>query len=416
MMRSLFVKIYLTVLASLAVVAVASGLFFHAMQDRDQRGFGERRDRFISALIPPANESEYLQQTVERLARAVHGDISVFAHDGRLLAQAGRPIPPDILARPGVEHRHGDWFFSDRLPDGRLLAARMDEPPGPIGRSPLLFMALIAVAIGIAAYPVVRHLTRRLELLRVGMEKWGDGDLSLRAEITGSDEVAAVARTFNQAAAHIEALMNAHRALLANASHELRSPLARLRMALDLHDEQPGPRTREEILRNLAELDALVEEILLASRLDHQGTASELVPVDLMGIVAEEGARNGVEVSGAPATVSGDATLLHRLARNLMQNALRHGAPPVTAEVTSEPAGTVVLSVTDHGPGVPEAARARVFEPFYRPAGHGETAGGWGLGLSLVSQIARLHGATVACEAPAGGGARFVVRFPAATT
>ncbi len=288
----------------------------------------------------------------------------------------------------------------------------MDEPPGPAGRNPLLMMVLIAAGIGFAAYPVVRQLTRRLERLRTGVERWGAGELSLRANVDGVDEVAAVAKTFNQAAARIEALLVTHRNLLANASHELRSPLARLRMAMDLYDRAPDTRTREEILRNLAELDTLVEEILLASRLDHMREAPGFEPVDLLAIVAEEGARSGVEVAGDAATINGDARLLHRLVRNLMQNALRHGAPPVLAEVRQAD-GKVRLVVIDHGPGVPEAERERVFEPFHRPAGHGETAGGWGLGLSLVSQIARLHAGTVACEAPAEGGARFVVVFPA---
>ena len=128
---------------------------------------------------------------------------------------------------------------------------------------------LVAAVIGIAAYPVVRQLTRRLESLRKGVEVWGGGDLSRRVPVTGSDEVAAVAKSFNEAAGQIERLVAAHRSLLANASHELRSPLARLRMAIDLYERSASDSTRDEIIKNLGELDALVEEILLASRLDH---------------------------------------------------------------------------------------------------------------------------------------------------
>ncbi|TIQ69604.1 MAG: HAMP domain-containing protein, partial [Mesorhizobium sp.] len=131
------------------------------------------------------------------------------------------------------------------------------------------YLVLIAGVIGLAAFPVVRHLTRRLEALRQGVDRWGEGALETRVAVNGKDEVAAVAASFNRAAAQIERLLAAHRSLLANASHELRSPLARLRMAIDLHaDGQSGP-VRDEIVRDLAELDALVEEILLASRLDH---------------------------------------------------------------------------------------------------------------------------------------------------
>ena len=115
-------------------------------------------------------------------------------------------------------------------------------------------------------------------------------------------------------------------------------------------------------------------------------------------------------VNGQPATVQGDPRLLTRLVRNLMQNALRHGAPPVTAELRSGN-GTVELSIRDHGPGIPASENERVFEPFYRPSGHSETTGGWGLGLSLVRQIARHHNATVRIESPADGGACFIVTF-----
>ncbi len=101
-----------------------------------------------------------------------------------------------------------------------------------------------------------------------------------------------------------------------------------------------------------------------------------------------------------------------RLVRNLMHNALRHGAPPVTAELSRAPAATVELRVRDHGPGIPAGEGERVFEPFYRPSGRGETTGGWGLGLSLVRQIAEHHGGAVRYESPSGGGACFIVTLP----
>jgi len=104
---------------------------------------------------------------------------------------------------------------------------------------------------------------------------------------------------------------------------------------------------------------------------------------------------------------------LRRLVRNLLQNAERHGAPPILVE-TGRSGAMVEIRVRDHGPGIAEGEGERVFEPFYRPAGRSETAGGWGLGLSLVRQIALHHGATVHHGRPDGAGTRFVVRFPAA--
>lgn len=403
---SLFLKVYLTLLASLALVAIASGIFMHLGQDEDE-GWGARRERFVAAMLPAGADASALQSTLARLAEAFDADLALYGADKRLIASAGEPLSADILQRPRRPDRE---FMVVRLSDGRTVAARMHEP-WRAGRNPLAYLALIAALIGVVAYPVVRHLTRRLERLRRGVDSWGSGALATRVADDGSDEVAAVARSFNKAADHVERLLAAHRSLLANASHELRSPLARLRMAIDLYEETGDQGTKSEIVRNLGELDTLVEEILLASRLDHLDELDHAEPVDLLGLAAEEGARSGVAVSGTPETVPGDPRLLARLVRNLVQNALRHGAPPVEVKVKKE-GGKVRLSVRDHGQGVPQDEKARVFEPFYRPSGRAESAGGWGLGLALVRQIAGHHGATVRYEAPADGGARFVVEFP----
>lgn len=407
---NLFVKIYLTLLASLAAVAVASAIFVRIGMDEQETGWHGRRDAVVAAMIPAGEDSASLQKTVDRLSRALDADIAVYDPQGRLIVGAGRPFPDDMLTSRWRREGNFHTMFT-KLPDGRSVVARM-PPLGPGGRNPIAYLTMIAAVIGLAAYPVVRHLTRRLERLRRGVEAWGSGALVTRVADSGNDEVAAVAKSFNQAAGHIERLIASHRALLANASHELRSPLARLRMAIDLYEQAPDAGRKAEIVRNLAELDALVEEILLASRLDHVGQLDYAEAVDLLALATEEGSRHDIEVSGTVATVKGDAKLLGRLVRNLMQNALRHGAPPVIVTVSREE-DRVQLRVRDHGPGIPESERQRVFEPFYRPSGRSEASGGWGLGLALVRQIAEHHGATARYETPPDGGACFVVTFPA---
>jgi signal transduction histidine kinase len=143
-------------------------------------------------------------------------------------------------------------------------------------------------------------------------------------------------------------------------------------------------------------------------------------PVDLMALLAEETARTQATLSvdeGAADgafTVPGDARLLRRLARNLLENARRHGAGSVVEVTLTRSGNGPTFDVLDRGPGVPEAERERIFEPFHRLAGHGEASGGVGLGLALVRQIARRHGATVTCLPRDGGGSRFSVRFGAA--
>lgn len=421
----LYVKIYLTVILTLGAVAVASGIYWSTAIDREELGWAQRRDRFVAEMLPTGEDPVMTQAIVERFAKAFDADIALYSTDGRLLAAAGEALPPPPPG--GFDDDEDDGWFGGRqhrrpfvidLGDGRSLVAQLDVPWDGPKRGALGYLVLIAGVIALAAYPFVRQLTRRLESLRAGVEAFGKGDLVARVPVQGRDEVAAVAKSFNAAAERIERLVGAHRALLANASHELRSPVTRLRMAMDLYETpQDGVatdgRAREEMLRNLGEIDELVDEILLASRLDHVRRLERTEPLDLFALVTEECARHGVEATGKPAEVKGDARLLTRLVRNLVINALRHGRPPVEVEVREE-RKRVLLAVRDHGDGLPRGEETRVFEPFYRPAGRSEAAGGWGLGLALVRQIAEHHGGSVRVEPAQGGGARFVVDLPRA--
>jgi two-component system OmpR family sensor kinase len=285
---------------------------------------------------------------------------------------------------------------------------------GPEGL--LWMLAIVALAVAIGIYPVIRRLTQRIEDLRRGVERWGEGDLSVRVRESGSDEVAFLARRFNNAAERVETLVKTHKSLLANASHELRSPLARIRMGLELMEGESTIGSRKEISRNIAELDQLIDEILLASRLDsRESDMGTVEQVDLTGLAAEECARAGVELVESSQeqaiVVEGVSRLLRRAIRNLLENARRYSAGEVTVEVKRERSQALVC-VSDQGPGVPPAERERIFEPFYRLSGASERAGGVGLGLSLVRSIATRHNGSVRCEAQPGGGALFVLTVP----
>ena len=267
----------------------------------------------------------------------------------------------------------------------------------------------------------MRRLTRRLESLKRGVEQFGAGALGHRVEVSGADEVAALATSFNVAAARIEALVASHRSLLANASHELRSPLARMKMAVSMLDgASPAQRDalKLEIDKNVAELDGLVEEVLLASRLDAGATPLQRDKVDLLAVAAEEASRVGAHVDAEGAVVaSGEERLLRRALRNLLENAQRYGGGEIEVSLAREGGaalGMVSAEVRDRGPGIPASMRERIFEPFFRMPGHAEQAGGVGLGLALVKQIAERHGGSVRCEAREGGGSRFVLVVPAA--
>jgi signal transduction histidine kinase len=408
--RRLFWKVYLTLLASLVGVTVLMGLFWWLMgENPHERRWGAFHIHVSDQLIP-AHDSPpgAIGAAIDRLGDEMGADVSVYGAEGTLIASRGRPIGLDSPAvRPLV--------MRVDLPDGRAVLARL-RPPWPHPRLRILSIVfIVAGGVGLAAFPIAARLTRRLEGLRSGVERWGAGALALRVDATGEDEVAVVARTFNAAAARVEELLISQKALLANASHELRSPLARLRMAIELWLAKPNLEMHAEIVRNLAEIDQLVAEILLASRLDYAGPRVARAPVDLLGLAAEEAARYDACVAATPedakpVEIQGDATLLRRLIRNLLENAAKHGRPPIQVAVESR-AGKARITVCDHGPGIAPAERERVFEPFYRPAGSAESSGGWGLGLSLVRQIAKRHGGGVFCDEAPGGGSRFVVEL-----
>ena len=336
-------------------------------------------------------------------------------------ARGGQRRGPDWQERPALHGAGMTGYGPRRLPPH----LRNDMPwwARPSGFFWMLGLMGLAVALGL--YPVVRRLTQRLEGLQRGVQRWGEGDLAVRVPVQGDDEVADLSERFNAAAERIEGLMASQKSLLANASHELRSPLARIRMGLELMDDSVDSdtktRIRSEILRNMGELDQLIDEILLASRLDaHEVDLGTVEAVDLVGLCAEECARVGavLDVPEGMHTleVQGVAKLLRRMVRNLLENARRYGVvTPMQTDIVlalrSSPQG-VRLTVRDSGPGVPIEYRERIFEPFFRLPGARESVGGVGLGLALVRSIVQRHGGQVSCQAAEGGGTIFTVSFP----
>ena len=406
--RRLYLRIWLAVAGSVLVLSVVLAWAWHqAERERDR----ERQAEPPREVVVRNAQGELIgsMQAQVRWAPGQGTEIVLFQPDGQELNLRVAP-----RERPeGARKRRAQPMAWLRPPYGFIW---------------IIGLAGLAVMLGV--YPIARRLTQRLEALQRGVKRWGDGDLQVRVPATGSDEVADLAHHFNQAAERIEdlmrsqdALLQSQKALLANASHELRSPLARIRMALELSGGTGSASARAEIARNITELDELVEEILLASRLDAAeadlGTVEEL---DLVGLVAEEAARVDAELSVAPGLgeirVHGVARLLRRAVRNLLENAQRHGQRggrdgAVQVRLLREGA-TALLHVDDQGPGVPPDQRERIFEPFYRLPGASEREGGVGLRLALVRSIAQRHGGSVRCGTHAGTGARFSLRLPLA--
>ena len=503
-MKTLALRIYLTVVAVLLVFALITGWLaqrnlehertqFHSQTALAERvaAWGELLENSLPPVTAPRAEqaqaflmwaerlrmpmalddpqgqrlamAPVLQERLQRHPEAVDALRQVKLSDGRTLWVMLRVVPvlkdrgvtpfergfdgpggPNGSMGPGAPMMGEPPRRGDGGPPPELSAAeasssfRPDRRPSPLAVPPpwlyplvgvvppwliqgvpalVLSLVLLFVAVAIGAWPVATHLTRRLTALRQGVERFGTGQLQHRVAVEGRDEVAALASSFNEAAQRIEDLITANRSLLANASHELRSPLARLKMAVSLMADLPPERAaqmREEIHQDIRELDALVEEVLLASRLDAKAQI-QCSPVDLIGLGSEEAARVGAQVDIRPGfptqPYQGDERLLRRAVRNLLENAKRYGGSDIELALAMQ-ANRLQLRIMDRGPGVPEDLRERIFEPFYRLPGHAEHAGGVGLGLSLVRQIAQRHGGDVRCEGREGGGSCFVIELP----
>ena len=448
-MKSLYLRIYATVVVVLLLFAFASGFVVEQHLDservRNESAANERLEAWADLIqrslpgadAPVQTQAAALREWSQRLRfplalddangqrigtsdsfvrRTEEGSIRPFAaklDDGRTLWTFRPGQMRQQLAN--VPRRPGDRDIRPPPPPPWPLL-----PAGfPRGAGLVVILVVLFIAIAAGAYPVVRRLTRRLEALKQGVEQFGAGELSHRVAVNGNDEVAAVASSFNVAAQRVEALVQSHRSLLANASHELRSPLARMKMAVSMLDEaSPAQRDKlkREIDRNVAELDALVEEVLLASRLDGAQDHLHRDKVDLIAVAAEEASRvDAVVDAPGEVFVAGDERLLRRALRNLLENARSYGGGETT--VVLRPAGPgrtgTTIQVCDRGAGVPAEMRERIFEPFFRLPGHAEQAGGVGLGLSLVKQIAQRHGGSVRCDAREGGGTCFTIELPA---
>lgn len=413
MLNRLFVKVYLTLIGSLLLVVAVSAVVWRTGPEMEvaRNAFEMASGVAMAALADRGAPLPEQQKAVERLAGLLDADLALYDDKGKLLGAFGAPLPaPDAIS--GSEYGFGRargpvWSF--RLPDTRTIVVR---PPFEHHRGGVGFLghlALIALLLAVGSYPVVRGLTRRLERLQHGVESLGSGDLKARVQVEGKDEIARVAQSFNRAAARIEELVGAHKLLLANASHELRTPLTRLRMSVELLKDKADPARRAELERDIAELDQMIEEILLLSRLDALRGLEHVEDVDLLALAAEEASRfEHAAVTGEPVVIKGDARLLRRLIRNLIENAERHGAPPIEIEVARTQKGAT-LAVFDRGPGIADADSERVFEPFFRASGTGEVRPGAGLGLALVRQIARRHGGDVRTERDHAGRCGFVV-------
>ncbi|MEU7742840.1 ATP-binding protein [Nonomuraea sp. NPDC049158] len=404
------------------------------------------------ALIGTVDDSTRQQaQTVRVQADAGTLTSPIATHDGtivQVIDEAGRitdvtygadRLVPLLDARERAEVlRDGQATFLDGRPfaisgplrvvvisadHGRtVVAARpigeIQTSLGTAGRVLLVGTPMLIVALAVASWVVIGRTLRPIAALRRGAAEITHTARSRRLPVPESrDEVHSLATTLNDMLARLEEAEQRQRALVSDAAHELRSPLASIRLQLEValgHPEgQDWPETAEGVMEDAMRLSRLAEDLLALARLDERGgVPARREPVDLDEVVRQTVDRYGEARLTVcdPVVVRGDALDLSRVLTNLVDNAVRHTSSKVEVALTADG----VLTVTDDGPGIPEQDRERVFNRFTRlDSGRSRDEGGAGLGLAIVRETVRAHGGGVHLE-DAAPGLRAVVRLPVA--
>jgi len=294
---------------------------------------------------------------------------------------------------------------------------------GHMHRLPLLVWVLIAIVIiGLVSYALAKVLSRRIRLLRSAAQVISAGNLTARVTITGSDEISALAKDFNLMAERINEMMASQRQLVSDVSHELRSPLARLRIALGLAERAEDPSlSLMRIEKEADELERLVTDLLSLARIESGQSKMDRQPVPmcelLKSIVSDanyEGKdhrRSVLLESCDEATVMGDPVLLHAAIENVVRNALSYTPEGSSVFIRLQRhERELAITIDDQGPGVPEDALARLFEPFSRVAeSRDRHSGGYGLGLAITGRTLLAHGGKAVAENRPAGGLRVIL-------
>ncbi len=420
-MRRLHTRIYLHFLGMLLVVGITTSIVFASGWKHEMRlGMVQRLTTHVASLIGERWDDPAARDAlVSRLSRELGVDLTVLDGEGETrLASAGTALPVPrgrdrevaksgfctYAGGRGPAHR---WcaaapiLAADGTPLGLLIASPQHRFERRMLFRPILGVGLTLLVIGLASMPLARRISRPVERLTEATNRFGNGELGYRIPTEPCrrhkrDELADLTRAWNEMAERVERLVGGHRELLANVSHELRSPLARIRVALEL---VPDSTRRKDIETDLVELDQLIETILTTSRLEASSLPLTKERVDVTALLAqirERASHAGVPlaITSPDLAVEADAPLLKRALWNLVENAMKYGAPPISISVEKTERGAA-FTVRDEGAGIPAEDRERVFTPFFRGDKARTPSQGFGLGLTLAKRVAEAHGGSI---------------------
>ena len=462
-MKSLFLRIFFSFWAAQALFIVLAILVTIATRPA-RRDIENRESEILAEAVNAYNTggTPATHEYLEKLWHADHVRAFVFDPAGKELS-GHQHIPPWIEERRQGTTSHRNWLdylIANRFPrqaltlDGKRYTLVLEPPPRPriffgmLHEMSGVWLLIAVVTSGIVCYLLAHSLTSPVERLRQAAQSLAAGDLSARtgapAGSRGS-EMVELMRDFDRMAERLEGLVDSQSRLVKDVSHELRSPLARLSVALGLARQKATPEIEGSLNRIELEADRLnqlIQRLLTISRLESGADGIRKTSVSLRELV-EQVARDAeyesagrhcrvvAEVDGAggraPSAnsdeflVEADPDLLRSAIENVVRNATRYTAEGTTVEVhLARQAGPndeeMVIRVADSGPGVPDEALSKIFEPFYRldDARNRET-GGAGLGLSIADRAIRLHGGHVRASNRREGGLEVEIRIPGTT-
>src|ERR1700677_1675957 len=450
-MKSLFLKIFLSFWAALALFLVMAILVMLAFRTQRNSTWDALRTTALTeaTLAYEQGGTQPAHEYLENLQRTHHVRVYVFDEQGSEISgrssqgwaehiAAGKPLPPPpgmIFPRPQI------LTESKASSDGRhFYTIAMELPPGPrvfFGPwgIPMPGLIILVISSGVVCYFLAWYMTKPVARLRAATQQLAAGDLTARAgspNSKGGDEIAGLVRDFDTMAGRLENLVNAQSRLLNDISHELRSPLARLNVALGLARQRSGPESAsmlERIELEASRLNELIGRLLTLARLEDGEQRVPPTPVLLDEVVLnvaedaefEAQARHCHVRSGIPAgdwEVRGEASLLHSAIENVVRNAIRYTREGTTVEIhlkreDNSNGAEAVVSVTDCGSGVPADALEKLFQPFYRlDDDRGRQTGGVGLGLAITERAVRFHGGRVAAFNRPEGGLLIEIHLP----
>jgi signal transduction histidine kinase len=426
--RSLFFKLVLIYLGTTVVLMFTVGIFIHLTFDRPQLSetpLGKHFQKYIEHLANELGDPPQRDRAL-RLAQDLGVQSRVTTLQGEWTTTADFPSEAAFMGRNKSPHhlrpfgRYRDHFFAtfDRQGIHYTFLFPHESFRRGTGRAVVWLLTLIGIVLG-GSYLVVRWLFRPLSWLNAGVQEIAKGNLAYQVPVRSADELGRLIESFNLMATRVSDIVRAQEQLLLDVSHELRSPLTRMKVGLEFVKDDT---VRAQLQQETRELETMVTELLEAERLSSAYGGLRATEADLVGLVRElawtyQERQPTIRVVSAPETLSlrFDVERVHIALRNVMENALKYSpatGPPVEVRIQRDESAALV-SIRDYGPGIPSEEQARVFEPFYRiDKSRERTTGGYGLGLSLAKKIMIAHRGDLLLASAPGDGSTFTLRFP----